>query len=251
MSFSCTLQTVPSTLIHTIYVQILPIPCRNCFFKNQEFHNLSKLKQKFYNNINIYLPKLGCYVVVVVILNVYKTWNLLLNCLLTHSTVHSPSWAANWFAASQEIPSISRNLKVHYRTHKCPPLVSILGQLNPVHKPTSHLLEIHPSIIHPSTRRSPEWSLSFRFPYQKSCKHLLLTHTRHMPSPSHSPPFYHPSNNQQKMQTVYWQVFPHTNRLLTGLSTHKKERSAVSKEGKVKVTVKLNPITGHECREVE
>jgi len=35
--------------------------------------------------------------------------------------VQSPSWAANWFAASQEIPRISRNPKVHYRTHKHPP----------------------------------------------------------------------------------------------------------------------------------
>ena len=32
--------------------------------------------------------------------------------------VQSPSWAANWFAVSQEIPRISRNPKVHYRTHK-------------------------------------------------------------------------------------------------------------------------------------
>jgi len=47
--------------------------------------------------------------------------------------VQSPSWAANWFAASQEILRISRNPKVHYRTHKRPPLVPILGQPNPVH----------------------------------------------------------------------------------------------------------------------
>ena len=39
--------------------------------------------------------------------------------------VQSPSWEANWFAASQEIPRISRNPKVHYRTHKRPPPVSI------------------------------------------------------------------------------------------------------------------------------
>ena len=55
--------------------------------------------------------------------------------LLTHSTVQSSSWEANWFAASQEIPRISRNPKVHYRTHKRPPPASILGQPNP--HPTS------------------------------------------------------------------------------------------------------------------
>ena len=65
--------------------------------------------------------------------------------------LQSPSWAANWFAAGQEIPRISRNPKVHYRTHKRPPPVSILGQPNPVHIPTSHLLQIHPNIIHLST----------------------------------------------------------------------------------------------------
>ena len=65
--------------------------------------------------------------------------------------VQSPSWETNWFAASQKIPRISRNPKVYYRTHKRPPTVSILGQPNPVHIPTSHLLEIHPNIIHPST----------------------------------------------------------------------------------------------------
>ena len=86
--------------------------------------------------------------------------------VLTYSMVQSPSWEANWFAASQKIPRISRNPKVHYRTHKRPPHVSILGQPNPVHIPTSHLLEIHPNIIHPSASRSPQWSPSLRFPQQ-------------------------------------------------------------------------------------
>ena len=62
--------------------------------------------------------------------------------------VQSHSCAANWFAASQEIPRISRNPKVHYRTHKRPPPVSILGQPNPVHIPTSHLMEIQTNIIY-------------------------------------------------------------------------------------------------------
>ena len=81
--------------------------------------------------------------------------------------LQSPSWEANWFAASQEIPHISRNPKVHYRTHKRPPPVSILGQPNPVHIPTSHLLEIQPNIIHPSMPRSPQWPPSLRFPHQE------------------------------------------------------------------------------------
>ena len=83
---------------------------------------------------------------------------------LTYCTVQSPSWAANWFAASQEIPRISRNPKVHYRTHKRPPPVSILGQPNPIHIPTFHFLQIQPNNIHPSTPRSSQWSLSSRFP---------------------------------------------------------------------------------------
>ena len=82
------------------------------------------------------------------------------------SVLQSPPWEANWFAASQEIPRISRNPKVHYRTHKRPPPVSILGQSNPVHIPTSHLLEISSNIIHPSTPRSPQWSPSLRSPHQ-------------------------------------------------------------------------------------
>ena len=80
--------------------------------------------------------------------------------------VQSPCWEANWFAASQEISRIPRNPKVHYRTHKRLPPFPILGQPNPVHIPTSHHLEIHPIIMYPSTPRSPQWSLSLRFPQQ-------------------------------------------------------------------------------------
>ena len=64
----------------------------------------------------------------------------------------------------KKFPAISRNPKVHYRTQKRPPPVSILDQPNPVHIPTSHLLEIHPNIIHPSTPRSPQWFFPSGFP---------------------------------------------------------------------------------------
>ena len=91
--------------------------------------------------------------------------------------VQSPSWEGNWFAACQEIPRIPQNPKVHYRTHKRPPPVSIMGQPNPVHIHTSHLLQIHPNIIHPSTPRSPQLSLYLRFPHQDPIHPPLLTHT--------------------------------------------------------------------------
>ena len=96
--------------------------------------------------------------------------------------VQSPSWEANWFAASQEVPRISWNPKVHYRTHNRPPAVSILGQPNPVHIPTSHLLEIHPNIITHLLLGLPSGLLPSGFP----------TKTLYTPSPHPHAPYTQP-----------------------------------------------------------
>jgi hypothetical protein len=90
----------------------------------------------------------------------------LLTHSLTHSTQHSPSWEANRFAASQEIPRILCNPNVHYRIYKCPPPVSILSQLNPVHTTKSYFLKVYQNIMFLSTPGSPQWSLSLRFHHQ-------------------------------------------------------------------------------------
>jgi hypothetical protein len=134
---------------------------------------LSEFRTRCLGNIGL---RIGCY-------------------LLTYSMEQSPSWEANRFAASQEIPRILWNPKVHYRIHKYPPPVSILSQPNPAHTSTSHFLNIHLNISLPSTPGSPQWSLSLRFPHQNPVHASPLPHPSYMPHPSHSSRFYHQHNS--------------------------------------------------------
>ena len=117
----------------------------------------------------------------------------LLTYFLTYFMEQSPSWEADRFSASQEIPHILWKLKVHYRIHKCPP-VPILSQLDPVHTSSSHFLKIHLNIILPSTSGSPIWSLSLRFPHQNPVYTSPIPHIHYMPCPSQPSWFDHPNN---------------------------------------------------------
>ena len=96
-----------------------------------------------------------------------------------YSGVLSPSSEANHFSASQEIPRISWNPKVHYSIHMCPPPVPILSQPNLVHNPTSWRAIL--MLSSPSMPGSPKWPLSLKFPHQNPVYTSPLTHTLHAP----------------------------------------------------------------------
>ena len=106
---------------------------------------------------------------------------LQLTYLLTYSLKQSPSWEANRFSTSQEIPRTLRNPKVHYRLYKCPLHVPILSQLD-----SFHLRLGLPSCL-----------FSSGFPSKPSSPHTL-----YMPRPSNSPRFYHPNNIEQGVQII-------------------------------------------------
>jgi hypothetical protein len=91
---------------------------------------------------------------------------LVITYLLTYCMQQSPSWEANRFSATKEIPRILWNPKVHYPIHKRSPPVNILRHIDQVHTPTCHFPKIHLNIILPSPLVSPKWPLSLRFPHQ-------------------------------------------------------------------------------------
>ena len=66
----------------------------------------------------------------------------------------------------KKLPAFHRTRRFITALTKRPTPISILGQHNPVHIPTSHLLEIHHSITYPSTPSSLQWTLCLRLPHQ-------------------------------------------------------------------------------------
>jgi hypothetical protein len=98
---------------------------------------------------------------------------------------HSNSWQANRLSASQEIPHILWNRKVHYRIHNSPPPFPILSQLDPVHVTPPHFLKIHLNINFPSKPGPSKLSPSLRFLHQNPVYTSPTSHTCYLPRPSH------------------------------------------------------------------
>jgi hypothetical protein len=89
-------------------------------------------------------------------------------------------WETNRSSASQEIPRILWNPKVHYRIYKSPPPVPILSQLNPVHAP-SHFSKIHFNIISSLRLGLPNGLLPSGLPTKNPVCTFPFSHTCYMP----------------------------------------------------------------------
>jgi hypothetical protein len=101
----------------------------------------------------------------------------------------SPSWEANRLSASQEISRVLWNPKVYYLI-QTPTTRPYLRQIDPIHIPTAHFLNIHLNIILPSTPGSSKWSISLRFPHQNPA-YVSPPYMLHA-CPSYSSRFNHP-----------------------------------------------------------
>jgi hypothetical protein len=91
--------------------------------------------------------------------------------------------------ASQGIPRLLWSPKIHYHVQRSPPLLPLLSQMRPLHNFPPYFSKIHCNINLPSTPRSSDWFLRFRFPNA-----FLISRCMLMPKPSHPPWFDHPNN---------------------------------------------------------
>ena len=91
------------------------------------------------------------------------------------------------------------NPNIHYCIHRCPP-VCILSQIDPVRTPTSNFLKMHLILSSHLHLDLPSGVFPSGFPTKTL--YTPLTHTRYMPSPSHSCRFYHPHNIGWAVQII-------------------------------------------------
>jgi hypothetical protein len=105
----------------------------------------------------------------------------------------SSSWEAVNCAATQELPSLLWNPKVHYRVHKSPLLVPILCQINPIHTIPSYLSKIHFKLSTHLRLGLPSGLFPSEFLTNILYAFLVSPQSCYMPCPSH-PPWLNHSN---------------------------------------------------------
>jgi hypothetical protein len=98
----------------------------------------------------------------------------------------------NKSSATEEIPRILWQPKVHSRFHNSPPIVLILSNIKPVHA-FQFYVKTQFNIILPRSPRYSRRSLSLKFSNQNSVCLSLLLHTCHIPRPSHPFCCVHPN----------------------------------------------------------
>ena len=110
----------------------------------------------------------------------------------TDSTERSPSWEANRFSASQEIPP------AFYRTRR---FITAFTSARHLSLSWASSIQYMPPYTTsstsnwiPSTPGSSHWSLSLRFPHQNPVYASPLLHTCYMLRPTHSSRFNHPKS---------------------------------------------------------
>jgi hypothetical protein len=103
----------------------------------------------------------------------------------------SNSWEAANCVATQELPCILWNPKVHYRVHKSPPLVPILSQIDLVHTIPSYISKIILILAIHLRLGLPSGFFPTGFPTNILYAFLYEPHSCYMPCPSHSPRLYH------------------------------------------------------------
>jgi hypothetical protein len=108
----------------------------------------------------------------------------------------SPSWQAASCAATQELPSILWNPKVHYRVHKSRPLVPISSHINPVHANLRSIL-----ILSTHLRLGLPSGLFWLSQQYPTCN-PLRPNSCYMPFPSHHPWLDHSNYVWQGVQVM-------------------------------------------------
>jgi len=111
----------------------------------------------------------------------------------SNSMEQSPSREAKCFSASQEVPRILWNPKVHCHIHKSPLPLSLLSHINPVH--ALHLTSVRSILLFFHIRLGLQSGLfPSGYPTKTLYTSLLSLNTCYMPRQSHYSRFDHPNN---------------------------------------------------------